>query len=101
MTIEIFNPQELPFGLLSNNSKYFMELDDEKWTTVTQYVYTNLMNQTPIYRDRIKKSHLSNINSNFKKYYTEHVDNIIVSSIIEGLRKKFQKEDNINFLLIK
>ena len=99
MTIEIFNPQELPFGLLSNNSKYFMELDDEKWTTVTQYVYTNLMNQTPIYRDRIKKSHLSNINSNFKKYYTEHVDNIIVSSIIEGLRKKFQKEDNINFLL--
>ncbi len=98
-TIEIFNPQELPFGLLSNNSKYFMELDDEKWTTVTQYVYTNLLNNMPIYRDRIKKSHLSSINSNFKKYYTENIDNIIVSSIIEGLRKKFEKEENMNFLL--
>ena len=40
--IEIFNQNAVPYGPLSNNSKSIMTINKEKWTSVTQYIYTNM-----------------------------------------------------------
>ena len=44
--LKIFNPKEKPFGQLSNNFKYYMELDSKLWNTVTDYIYANLLSTT-------------------------------------------------------
>ena len=39
MSIRIYNPDELPFGLLSNNFNYKMFIDGEEWDNISQYIY--------------------------------------------------------------
>lgn len=48
--LTIFNPRDVPFGPLSNNAIYFMNIDNKKWPTVTNYVLSNML-ITPMYRN--------------------------------------------------
>ena len=59
-SIEIFNPREKPYGQLSNNVKNNMIINKELWTSVTQLIYSNMLNNY-VYRDNIKKSNIRNI----------------------------------------
>jgi predicted NAD-dependent protein-ADP-ribosyltransferase YbiA (DUF1768 family) len=43
MTIKIFNPRKKPYGLLSNNAYYPIEIDEKKYRTVTHYIYSQLL----------------------------------------------------------
>jgi predicted NAD-dependent protein-ADP-ribosyltransferase YbiA (DUF1768 family) len=47
--IKIYNPRDVPFGQLSNDSIQFMVIDDKRWTTVTNYILSNML-ITPLYR---------------------------------------------------
>jgi len=47
--IKIYNPKDAPFGQLSNNSLQFMVIDDKRWSTVTNYILSNML-ITPLYR---------------------------------------------------
>lgn len=53
--IRIYDPDSMPFGELSNNSIRLMNLDGKIWTTVTNYIYSNLL-ITPLYRTIIQLS---------------------------------------------
>ena len=41
--IEFFSPKALPFGPLSNDYHFWMNIDNESWPTVTHYIYSNLI----------------------------------------------------------
>lgn len=41
--IELFNPNDKPFGKLSNNSYHPMTIDGKKYDTVTNYIYSNML----------------------------------------------------------
>ncbi len=41
--IKIYNPSDVPFGMLSNNAMVPMVIDGKVWNTVTNYVYSNLL----------------------------------------------------------
>lgn len=47
--IKIYNPNEWPYGKLSNNSIHYMRIDNVVWNTVTNFIYANTLN-TPIYK---------------------------------------------------
>lgn len=51
----IYSPKDIPFGPLSNNYKRRMRLDEKLYETVTNYVYSQLLN-TPQYKLSIQKS---------------------------------------------
>ena len=51
--IEIFSSVK-KYGPLSNNYKHNMIINKELWNSVTQFVYTNMINNY-IYRDNMKK----------------------------------------------
>ena len=58
----------MPFGLLSNNSIYVMEIDGKKYNTVTNYIYANLLNNPEYF------SILQNINTHeVHKYFNKYV----------------------------
>lgn len=62
--IEIFKPNSVPYGSLSNNSKSIMTINKEKWTSVTQYIYTNMLTSF-LYQDKIKNIPLKDIHKTF------------------------------------
>ena len=48
-TILIYDPKTSPFGQLSNNAVRLMIIDEKQWSTVTNYILSNMLS-TPIYR---------------------------------------------------
>ena len=43
MTIKIFNPRNKPYGMLSNNAYYPIEIKGKKYRSITQYIYSELL----------------------------------------------------------
>lgn len=43
MTIKIFNPRHKPYGILSNNAYYPIEVKGKKYRSVTHYIYSELL----------------------------------------------------------
>jgi len=40
--IDLFNPNDNPFGRLSNNSYHPIIINGKKYDTVTNYIYSNI-----------------------------------------------------------
>ena len=97
-SIEIFNPNEKPYGLLSNNAKHNMVINKELWTSVTQFIYSNMINNY-VYRDSIKKRSMKNIYYEYNKYQKQVEDDIVSSSLEEAIRVKFENPELLNILL--
>ena len=72
--IKLYNPNERPFGALSNNSLHQMRIDGKVWNTVTNYIYTNMLT-TPLYR------------------------NILQNTPVRGKKKNTNIDDKVNQLI--
>jgi predicted NAD-dependent protein-ADP-ribosyltransferase YbiA (DUF1768 family) len=58
--IELFNPNEKPFGMLSNNSYHPMTINGKKYDTVTNYIYSNMLT-TPMFRSVIQNTKIGEV----------------------------------------
>ena len=97
--IKIFDPSEKPFGWLSNNYKYSIQIDNKEWYTVTNYIYAKLL-RTPILIQQIRlMKNNKDIKTTFHRLYQEEIDNITKQSIEKGLKIKFQNKDLAEKLL--
>lgn len=95
MSIKLFDPNDKPYGHLSNNHYYPITIDDLVWKNVTQYIYTNM---SPIlYRDSIKKS--KNIYDSFKNYNKQAQIDILSNSLLTALNVKFENPYILKVLL--
>lgn len=91
MTIDIWNPKELPFGALSNNTVYIMNIEEQTYKTVSNFIYSNLMKNTE-YFEVLKNMNTQDIYEYFNKYDKEMFENIIIKSVYEGMKEKFNNE---------
>ena len=115
MSIEIFNPKDVPFGSLSNNSIYYMLICDEqpinknecdsytKWNSITQYIYCNMI-PNYVYRDIVKNKKYGfkkkeTLYSDYLKYKKKSLDDVILNALNESLKVKFENPDMIKILL--
>ena len=96
--IEIFNPNVTPYGLLSNNSKSIMKINKENWTSVTQYIYTNMLSSF-IYRDKLKNVPLKDIHKKFLEFQKKEIEGIIAEGLNESFNVKFQNPNMLKILL--
>ena len=58
--IELFNPNEKPFGMLSNNSYHPMTINGKKYDTVTNYIFSNMLT-TPMFRSVIQNTKIGDV----------------------------------------
>ena len=120
MSIELFNPKDIPFGSLSNNSFHNMLICDEKslenkntikdecdvyskWRTVTQFIYSNMI-PNYVYKDIIKNKKYNykdkeSIYKDYLKYKQKSSNDIITNSLNEALKVKFENPDMLKILL--
>ena len=59
-TIELFNPNDKPFGKLSNNAYHPMTIDGKKYDTVTNYIYSNMLT-TPMLRNIVQNTKIREV----------------------------------------
>jgi len=102
--IELFNPNIMPYGPLSNNYKHVMSLHKkdsnqyEVWNTVTQFIYTNMIDNTK-YRDIVKNTPVKDIYDAYVRYSNISISDIVVKSLYTGLLVKFENPDVQKILL--
>jgi predicted NAD-dependent protein-ADP-ribosyltransferase YbiA (DUF1768 family) len=102
MSIRIYHPKELPFGLLSNNFEYKMLIDGETWDNVTQYIYTNLIPSDNQYlREKIKSFPYDIIPKMYVEYETQIKDEFIKDILTSSLEKRFLNNDEAKEYLLK
>lgn len=87
--LKIFNPNDKPFGILSNNYIHYMEIDNTRWKSVTNYIYSNML-VVPGYATVVKNANPSTVRDLFKDFYTKTVNNSFSRSIEKALDVKFQ-----------
>ena len=98
MSIQIYDSKELPFGPLSNNSIYIMEIEGQTYNTVTNYIYANLL-KSKDYFSIMKNISVYEIQKYFTKYDKETRNNIIAEALYEALDIKL-KNKNLEDLLL-
>lgn len=103
-TINLYNPDILPFGELSNNAPINFKICNksnicEEWNSITQFIYTNMI-KNPVYQQNIKEiTNYNKIHEEYIKYSQKSEEAIIAESLDEALRIKFQNPDVLNILL--
>lgn len=55
--LKIYNPNDFPFGPLSNNYLFDMNIDGKRWSTVTNYILSNMIN-TPLYKLSLQQAQI-------------------------------------------
>lgn len=86
--ILIFNPKELPFGLLSNNSIHFMEIDGKKWRSVTNYIYSNMIPYPFSNSNVLQNVDIKDIQKTYDDFKREKYLNIIKNAIEKAVEEK-------------
>jgi predicted NAD-dependent protein-ADP-ribosyltransferase YbiA (DUF1768 family) len=97
MSIEIFNPRDLPYGNLSNNAYFPMTIDDQRWNNVTYYIYSNMLNDFT-YRHELKKENNANMSYKYKQLKQKEQDDIIKKSLYESIVVKSTNQEYVNKL---
>lgn len=96
--IKIYDPKDYPYGILSNNAEHYIEIDREKWRSVTNYIYGNMM-PVPMYRKIIQTTDPTEVVKEYLTYYVKMINNIISRSLDEAYTAKVDDKDFINTLL--
>jgi predicted NAD-dependent protein-ADP-ribosyltransferase YbiA (DUF1768 family) len=106
--VKLLNPNDIPFGKLSNNSFHNMEIDGIIYNTVTNYIYSNML-ITPLYKIMIRNAKIQtvpkNMNNNLlntinfliKSRETKDANDKPVVPIKFSKRKNIQKEGEENY----
>lgn len=90
MSIKLYNPRDVPFGPLSNNATYSMSIDGEKYNTVTNYIYANILGAP--YSKTLKCLDPREIHTWFNGYDAEHVTKIMLESLDKASDVKFNNQ---------
>jgi predicted NAD-dependent protein-ADP-ribosyltransferase YbiA (DUF1768 family) len=91
--IRLFNPSDLPFGPLSNNAFHVMNIDGKSWSSVTNYVYANMMCNN-VYKNIVAEQKTAkNVKEVAIDLYRKCIDENWAKGMREGLEAKFRDQD--------
>jgi len=98
-TIKIFNPKDRPFGWLSNNYRHLMFIDKNRYLTVTNYIYSNMLS-TPQYRTILKNSPVNKVYETYVQLTHEEEINVTRQAVDEALDAKFNDSEVLTKILL-
>lgn len=98
-TIKIFNPKDRPFGWLSNNYRHLMFIDNSRYLTVTNYIYSNMLS-TPQYRTILKNSPVNKVYETYVQLAYDEEVNITRQAVDEALDAKFNDSEVLAKILL-
>ena len=97
-TVEFFNPNDIPFGELSNNLISDLYIDNKHWKSVTNYVYSNIVHYN-LYKNIIHNSKVFDFREKAIELYGRELVEKKIESMKIGMIHKF-KDEQLRKLLI-
>ena len=97
-TIELFNPNDKPFGRLSNNAYHPMTIDGKKYDTVTNYIYSNMLT-TPTFRNTVQNAKIYG-SAGVNKELMTAID-FLMGQSNENVTNKYVSDDTIIKTIVK
>jgi predicted NAD-dependent protein-ADP-ribosyltransferase YbiA (DUF1768 family) len=98
-SIKLFNPKDEPYGPLGNNSRHIMEINEERYQTVTNYIYSNVLIASNTQKKLVKNSPIKEVKDNFYFFYQDTINKTLLTSLKKGLIEKFKDPNLIEALL--
>jgi predicted NAD-dependent protein-ADP-ribosyltransferase YbiA (DUF1768 family) len=98
MVIKLFDPNNNPYGELSNVSNHSMEIDGETWKTVSHYVYA-MMLSTPAYRDRVRNAETKTIFDEYTHFLSKIEIDVVSKALTDSLKEKFATDELVSLLI--
>ncbi len=93
--IKLMNPNDVPFGMLSNHSILPILIDGQEYKTVTNYIYSNMLT-TPIYKNAVRNMPINFDSTNVNKNLLKTIDFLIKTRENESASSRPSKP--INFV---
>lgn len=90
-TIKIFNANDIPFGKLSNNHRMLLEIDDKKYNSVTNYIYSNAI-PFSVFKFLLQNMNAKDVSKEFNKI----LDTEIVSVSYTAIKNAVEELINTN-----
>ena len=90
--LKIYSSKEKLYGILSNNYKYSMEIDNEVWNTVTNYIYANLV-KTPSHINILKNENVIDVEKTYDNLKTKEINTTTINAIEKAQNIKFENKD--------
>src|SRR5258708_7634615 len=87
--IKVFNPKDMPFGLLSNNYEFPIYIKNVEWKTVSHYVYANML-KTFAYKTVVKNSSIAELRKIYDEYYILEIANIQKNAVQKAYEEKLK-----------
>lgn len=97
-TIQIFNPKEGKYRMLSNNFISNTNIDGENWKSISNYIFAQAL-PSVMYRDKIKNADIEKIHEEFKYYKNKSDEDVLSVALLEALKVKFQNPKIMEILL--
>ena len=96
--LKIFDPNDKPFGRLSNNYKQEIRFGDGKpCRSLTNYIYANLLSDYPNKQEICYA--VKNVDAVFEKLRQKEINSVTIKAIKAALKVKFQNKDLAELLL--
>lgn len=97
MSIPLFSEKTQPYGLLSNNAYVPMTIDGKRYTSVTNYVYSNLFTNPPI-KCAMEKT-TKNFYSTAHRLLTEKDAQNFIKELVFGTRARYAQDERFRIML--
>lgn len=94
MEIEIFSSNVQPYGLLSNNALIPIKVDDQQYSSVTEYVYVNLFTSAE-FRDKMKHRYMRDPYENAIALRNEEDEKIYYDALVFGTGLRFKQDRDL------
>lgn len=94
MEIKIFSSKRQPYGLLSNNAIVPMTINDQKWLSVTEYVYVNLFT-SDVYREKMRQKYQRNPFDAALELKNKEDEMIYLNAILYGTQVRFEQNGEL------
>jgi predicted NAD-dependent protein-ADP-ribosyltransferase YbiA (DUF1768 family)/predicted HicB family RNase H-like nuclease len=98
MTINIFNPRDVPYGPLSNNATHLMVLDGYTWKTVTNYIYSNLLSVST-YITTVRETNVKDVKEVYNSLLKQTINDATTRALDKALNIKFDDVSLTELLL--
>lgn len=97
--LRIYRPNAEPFGALSNNYYSPMEVDGQRWNTVSSYIYTQYLH-TFLFKNIVKNTPASQVKRKFEEYYTREIHDQMKKALQSAYTAKFEQDDKLADMLL-
>ncbi|GHV54520.1 hypothetical protein AGMMS49579_15270 [Spirochaetia bacterium] len=101
MEIKVNSFMDKPFGMLKNDFKYKIPIENKLWSSINNYVYSNLLPVDTVLRQTLEHEQPYKVYNSYANIRQDLENDILSSTIKTGLAEKIKLDPRFRDILMK